>query len=144
MKKLFLGLALMFSLTSCFEDPEIWDSSVVELAGDWNVRTYDSATGDLVADYGQLLTYNTAANNGDMWLDFVTVLKIGGKSKVSTNGLTFNGDDAVSVTGGQVFKNEGRSKTGIETDSIYMEVVKGADTFIVSGHKRTGFQEDEY
>jgi hypothetical protein len=57
-------------------------------------------------------------------------------------------DINVIITEGKVIDKGGRSKTGVEVDSIYFKVQFEDDpdtlTYIVSGHRRTGFLEDEY
>lgn len=143
MRKLFyiLGLALLFQ--SCLEEAEIWDSSTVKLAGQWWVRTYEP-DGSLAEDYGNMLTYNTADDNGEMWVDFPGVVTFNGKSLVDTDGTTFAGSGKFPITNGQVFAGLGSSKTGVKTDSIYMQVSSGGVIYTVAGHKRTGFQEDQY
>ncbi len=143
MKKLIYLFVAVFALSSCMKDPDIWDSSVKELAGDWFVRTY-SADGDLVEDYKKLYTYNTADDNGEMWVNLKGVIKLGSTTKVNSSGMTFSGDDVYSISDGEVFNGKGVSKTGNTTDSIYMQVVKEGTTYVVSGHRKTGFPEDNY
>jgi hypothetical protein len=54
------------------------------------------------------------------------------------------------VQQGKVLLKEGRSTSGVVTDSIYFEVSFDDDTpaygttYIVSGVRRTGFLEDEH
>jgi hypothetical protein len=56
----------------------------------------------------------------------------------------------VNLLNGKIFKNGGLSKTGVTVDSIYFELQFEDDTtpygttYVVSGHKRTGFAADEY
>jgi len=143
MNKIFLLLIAVFAFTSCMEDPEIWDSSVKDLAGDWFVRTY-TEDGSLVEDYKKMYTYNTAADNGDMWMNMKGIVKFGSITKVSTEGMTFEGTDVYNVFDGEVLSGKAHSKTGNVTDSIYMHVVKDGTEFIVAGHRKTGFPEDNY
>ena len=56
-------------------------------------------------------------------------------------------DIKVRVTKGQVIPDGGRSKTGVQVDSIYFEVEFADDPGIIyeiSGHGRTGFGDDDY
>jgi hypothetical protein len=112
-------------------------------------------------------TYNTAANvpteifvddNKNSW-------EIKGKVKADAANLTFGSPDPVLnltyedsefiVTDGKVVKGVGRSKTGVKTDSIIFILTLSDDDgliydnawetqYRISGHRRTGFQEDEY
>lgn len=74
MKKILLytfGI-LLFTLTSCMEEAEVWDSAVLEYAGSYKIelRTEDGA---IIADYSsgfEMDIYNTAANKqNEVWID---------------------------------------------------------------------------
>jgi len=59
----------------------------------------------------------------------------------------FEGYYTFNVKQGKVISDEGRSKTGVVTDSIYMLVEFSDDPgteYEISGHRRTGFGEDDY
>jgi len=70
--------------------------------------------------------------------------------------LTFKGTDGIDIsqynsdaviTNGKILIDAAKSKTGNVTDSIYMEVVFASqpdDTYVISGHKRTRWPEDDY
>ena len=56
-------------------------------------------------------------------------------------------DIKIRVTKGQVIPDGGRSKTGVQVDSIYFEVEFADDPgtiYEISGHQRTGFTADDY
>lgn len=56
-------------------------------------------------------------------------------------------DILVNIANGKVIKDGGTSKDGNPTDSIYFEIIFEDDpttTYYVSGHKRTGFLEDDF
>jgi len=53
---------------ACTEDPEIWNSSVVELSGDWYVQAFDTDN-NRVMNKTAITTYNTADDNGDMYVN---------------------------------------------------------------------------
>jgi hypothetical protein len=79
------------------------------------------------------------------------------ESKVQTDvsNLTFSANDVentsdasrVTITNGRILKGQGHSRTGVVTDSIYFEGEFDYDPgnkIIFAGHRRTGFNEDEY
>ena len=161
--KLILGtlLIIVFSVfTSCDEggDPDPGATSVVELAGDWWVIALedDGETPAYGGDYVEFTTYNTAADDGTMWIDDNdNWMEI--KTRVSTNvtALTFSGepnspelytDGTVTVTNGKITKGTYTTTSNTLVDEIYFEAEFDWDPGYVykfKGHKRTGFLEDE-
>jgi len=128
---------------------------------------------DVGGGYTGILTSNTASNTASEILitDYVDPNATSGnfwsytvKAQANVSALTFTGNESLSsalyeeepypikvnVLKGQVLKGLGLSKTKVKVDSIYFELQFSDDkpayatTFIVSGHKRTGFYEDEY
>ena len=166
-KYLFVGLLLSVGiLTSCEkDDPEVELTSVKQAAGQWNV-TYKVETSPGVFEdifhvgYTHLSTYNTAANTGEqIWVDDEGNFwdyKV--KSNFDPSNLTLSGSELentsyeskVTITDGKIILDEGRSKTGVQTDSIYFRVSFNDDDepygtiYHVSGHRVTGFVEDEF
>lgn len=157
-KILFSAILIAVMTTGCYKNlPTIGNTQTVKLANEWWV-TFNVGGKDLFNTHVAFDTYNTAVNNDSLWLDDL----YGGyalefKSKVATDikALTFSGagvkneylDDTITVSKGQVFPNGGVSKTGIITDSIYMEVNFSDDpgnTYIISGTARTQYAEDDY
>jgi hypothetical protein len=173
---IFLGIvAFAAMVTACQPDADPGGTKVQDMAGEWFVK-YEYETGpntylDLTG-YVKVMTYNTASDNGDsIWfddmghlapsLDFSGTFKIkvaaapGDLSFASegSKSLTpyFDDDDNavfvnVVVTDGKVLKGQGRSVSGVKTDSLHMEVELDAspgDIIRISGHRRTGFLEDE-
>jgi hypothetical protein len=56
-------------------------------------------------------------------------------------------DGSVIINNGKVLKLQGHSTSGVKVDSIYFEVEFDWDpgvTYIIAGHGRTGFEEDEH
>lgn len=154
-------LIIVFSVfISCDEggDPDPGATSVVELAGDWWVIALESdgETPAYGGDYVQFTTYNTAADDGTMWIDDNN-LWIQIKTKVSTNtsALTFSGDPnspelytqgTVTVTNGKISKATYTTPSNTVVDEIYFEAEFDWDPGTIykfKGHKRTGFLEDE-
>jgi hypothetical protein len=183
MKKIITGAFLVafasLVLLSCdSDDPTIGRTAGQEIAGEWWV-TYSIDGADVGGGYSEIITSNTAANvNTEMLIsDIVTATAATGNfwtykikaqldptdKKFSADEVTSTGavrgtpyDIKVNIAEGQIFLNEGKSKTGVVTDSIYFKIQFEDDedddgnaapylhTFVVSGHKRTGFTEDDF
>ena len=160
--KLITGtlLIMVFSVfTSCDEggDQDPGATSVVEMAGDWWVVALeeDGVTPAYGGDYVHFSTYNTAANDGGMWIDDdFNWMEIKTKVITNTSNLTFIGDDgievlyggAVTVTNGAITKGTYTTASNTAVDEIYFEAEfdwAAGTNFIFKGHKRTGFLEDE-
>lgn len=124
-------------------------------AGDWYVKFYDKATGKAVSNYGKISTFNTSENEKNtFWIMDDAIWGFQIKSK-GNDDLTFGSIDPTSllygedatITAGKILKGKGLSKTRNVTDSIYMEAVFVSDpdvTYIISGHKRTRWPEDDF
>lgn len=158
---------LIFSLTvgfySCSEF-EPGGTATQNISGEWYVRVYNVDTagviGSLKKDYSAFTTYNTAANvpteffmndNNHFWWYC-------GKVKCNASKYTFGSltDTVTNITypskfivyDGKVFKGQGRSFSGVKTDSIKFFVKFDDDTqpygkvYFVAGHKKTGYLED--
>lgn len=167
MKKIALyivGISL-FALSSCTEDAEIWDSSVLDLSGEWYVR-YDHATygeDPFGAGYTPLLTFNTADDDGtEMWLtDDGEFWDYKVRIPVAADSLKFGSDNTVpnqsydidvKIMNGKVIRDAVTLPSGYVADSIYFEVwfedLEDAtgipnDKLLVGGYRKTGFAEDE-
>lgn len=159
-KGLIILVALVAFASSCQEEYEPVMYAGHELAGEWYV-TYTIGGVDVYGvGYSTILTFNTATSDdgsqiwvsdeGHFW-DY--------KAKVAGNpsAASFGQPDSIENTAypinmiiksGQIFPDGGTSKTGVTTDSISFVVSFGDDTpgteYVVSGHRRTGFVEDDY
>ncbi|HYG21041.1 MAG TPA: lipid-binding protein [Ohtaekwangia sp.] len=153
------------SITACTPDePEVTYASTYPVSGEWWV-TYqvESAPGvyeDVGHGYSKLLTFNTSADDGDsVWVsDEENFWEFKIKAAVDMETYEFSTEESanafydskVIVQNGKVLLKEGRSTSGVVTDSIYFEVSFDDDTpaygttYIVSGVRRTGFLEDEH
>lgn len=158
--KLIALLLSVFSLTimsSCDEggNPDAGGTKVEKYAGDWWIALSDP-DGEIV---GHVLhsTYNTAANDNTMWIDdHSNGYWIKAKVNVNLEDGTFSATDAenigdsgtVTITDGKIIKDGGHSRAGHVVDSIYFKAHYSYDDdgydIIYTGHKRTGFSEDEY
>lgn len=154
-----LSLFLITSFVACDEggNPDPGATSTVEFAGDWFLIGYfPDGTEAYGGGYHTYSVYNTAADNGDFWIDdhgdFFEI-----KTRVTSNGLTFAGEanapelvtgGTVTVTNGKLIKDGGRgSGSRTVVDSLYFEAEFDWDPGVVyqfAGHKRTGFLEDEH
>ena len=155
-----LSLPLMF--TSCDENDkndgidflENSGTKTEKFAGDWYV-TY-IMNGVVETSNKKIQTFNTAANEpNSFWI--MDMSYWGYQLKLEGNkDLTFKGTDGLDIsqyhsdaviTNGKILIDAAKSKTGNVTDSIYMEVVFASqpdDTYVISGHKRTRWPEDDY
>jgi hypothetical protein len=167
-----LGLLSLLLWRCNQDDPNIKSTAGEAIAGEWYV-TYKVGTTDVNGGYSPIITSNTAANVATEMLisDYVTPTATSGnfwsfkvKAQVDPANKTFAADEAVSsalwhedpypikvnVLNGSIFKDGGHSKTGVTVDSIYFELQFEDDsspfgtTYIVSGHKRTGFAADDF
>ena len=169
MKKILYSLFLLFFvLASGCEDFDPGGTATQNLSGDWWVKVEMNDNGtwiDLTDEWIgveriMITTYNTAANvpteifvddNHNFW-------EFKGKVKADAANYTFGSSDPVTnlsyddseftVTDGKVLKGAGRSRTGVVTDSITFMIKFNDDSdefdYRFSGHRRTGFTEDEY
>ncbi|NOR27201.1 MAG: hypothetical protein GQ540_01595 [Lutibacter sp.] len=158
-KILILSLLLVAACSpnEGYEDYTVAESSVNTMAADWWVIALepDGETPAYGGDYVTLSTYNTAADDGVMWIDdHFNWMEIKTKVITNTSGLTFTGDDGIEVLyGGTVILTNGTitKETYITTsntlvDEIYFEAefdwAPGVN-YVFKGHKKTGFLEDE-
>jgi len=59
----------------------------------------------------------------------------------------FVGYETITVVEGKIIPDGGRSKTGVVVDSIYIKAIFSDDPgteYEITGHRRTGFVEDDY
>jgi len=158
--KLFLiavtGIATLYS---CDEtgDTDPGGTTTENFAGDWHIIGYEPDGVTPVGDYVLYSTYNAASNDENFWIDdHNTYFQLKSKVQVSSfSSYTFAGQAAseelytggtVTVTNGKILKKAATSFGGHEVDSIYFEAEFDWDPGVVykfSGHKRTGFLEDE-
>lgn len=159
---------MIFSVFSCTEDPEVWDSKVLELSGDWFVRYDHEKYGEdpFGSGFTPLMTFNTAKDDGtEIWItDDGNFWDYKVKVNVNTSNLTFGSDQAlvnsvdgyeisVKIMNGKIIKNAVTQPSGYVSDSIYFEVWFGDledatgianDKLLVGGYRRTGFPVDDH
>lgn len=158
-KGLIILVALVAFTSSCQEEYEPVMFPGHELAGEWYV-TYTIGGVDVYNfGYSTILTFNTAAADGaEIWVsDEGHFWDYKGKVAGNPSAMSFGQPDSIDnaaypvkmiVKSGKIFPDGGMSKTGVTTDSISFVVSFGDDTpgteYVVSGHRRTGFVEDDY
>jgi hypothetical protein len=162
--KLVLLLAII-GLAACEkEDPEIKNTATYPVSGEWwvtyQVRNTEGQLEDVGGGYYPLLTFNTASNTADsIWVsDAGSFWDYQVKADLDLPNMAFSVNEGqnisyeskVRLANGKVLMGQGRSTSGVVTDSLYLEVAFDDDTepfsttYIVSGHRRTGFLEDEH
>lgn len=166
MKKILLivSVALTFGLASCDKDQDPGKNHLMEMSNEWWIQLLveDGSGGyeDVYhLGYLQLLTSNTASPTADSIFvdDFDGTLELKAKVAADPTTLTFgNGttpvrerytDGTVIINNGKVFPKQGLSTSGVQVDSIYFEIEFDWDPgqkYIIAGHGRTGFNEDEH
>lgn len=167
--KLLLGLLIVTGFSSCDEDgyedynQTVEARSAVALSGEWYIDITDS-DGNLQVEHAIHKTYDS--NDGQLWIsdhigapgeyeptDFSGWWLLG-KVNYNAADLTFSGPSVanvadgsiVNITEGKILKNAAHSASGNVTDSIYFKASFDYDPTNVltfSGHRRTGFTEDE-
>lgn len=138
-----------------YEDYETATTPSVEMNGEWYIDISDAS--GVIAQHAHHITYDTNEGNGTMYInDNKEGYWLNGKLTVDTKNLTFSTTDednlidpgsTFTITEGKILKNAAHSKSGNVTDSIYFKGEFSYDPgniIIFSGHKRTGFLEDNY
>ena len=166
MKKVYLILALAIVVFgSCKKTlPEVGGTAAKKLSNEWWVTVFLNGV-DQHASHVLIKSYNSAASDNEIWIDdFPDAASATGhvwgfkvKANSDLNNLSFSATQSVSavpnynikvdITEGKVLPLAGRSKSGVIVDSIYMKIKfedDPANTYVVSGHAKTGFFEDEY
>ena len=159
MKKLILIFIIgILVLSSCQKEKDPGATAAVSMANEWWV-TLNLDGVDQYGTHVKIATYNTSANNNEIWVDDFdgNVWDFKVKAQADFTNLTFSANESVSVipgydikvniTDGKIFQNMGLSKTGNVTDSIHMKIEFEDDPgtiYEIQGHARTRFAEDEY
>ena len=157
LNKLIILFLCVIAASSCQEEYEVPMVPGNEVAGEWYV-TYTVGGVDIYGvGHTSMLTSNTAAGTGDSILvtDVGHFWDFTAKSIASPSSMSFGSADSTMnmaypvnmvINSGKIIPDGGKSKTGVTVDSIYFEIGFGddANTFVASGHRRTGFEEDDY
>lgn len=163
LKYAFLTFVAALFMVACdedgYDDYDPGKTPAQAMSGEWWIDISEEATGAVQVQHALHRTYDD--NNGGLWLsDRASATSFTGwwlESVVQYDlqNLTFSGsnlpnladDSVVTITEGKIIKNGGHSATGVVVDSIYFKGVFDYDpetVLIFAGHKRTGFEEDEF
>jgi hypothetical protein len=147
-------MLLFISCTKKIENPGA--TNTVAMSNEWWV-TFSLNGTDLIGTPVLFATYNTSQNVSDsLWLDDLKhTYQFKCKVLANPTDLTFTTDSSqnetydirVHIANGKIFPNGGHSKTGLVTDSIYMQASFGddpGDTYVISGVARTRWADDDY
>lgn len=165
MKKLILIIAAAFTciLSGCENDIDPGQTNVMKLSNEWFVHLLVEDGNGGYEDiyevgYFRILTSSTASPTADSIFvdDFGAVAELKAKVACNPKDLTFGNsgtpvlerytDGEVFINNGKVYEGLGSSITGVTVDSLYFEVQFDWDpgqVYIIAGHGRTGFIEDE-
>ncbi len=161
---ILLFIATPFVFSACENEIEPGQNALMEMSNEWWVQLLvDDGNGGYEdihhLGYFQFLTSNTASSTADSLFvdDFGDMLELKAKVAANPSDLTFgNAGSSVSerytgghvfIENGRIFINQGSSATGVTVDSIYFEAEfdwAPGQKYIVAGHGRTGFLEDEF
>lgn len=165
MKKIYLIMcvAAVIGLTSCENEIDPGQNSLMRMSNEWWGQIYvpdgNGGLTDIGQGYQHLLTSNTASGTSDSLFidDFDGLLELKAKVACNLNNLTFttNGvavlerytEGTVVIGNGKIILDGGKSTSGVKVDSIYFEAEFDWDPgqlYVVAGHGRTGFLEDEH
>lgn len=159
-----MTVALAGGLLSCENDVDPGQNHLMKMSNEWWVHLLvdDGAGGyeDIYhIGYFHFLTSNTASPTADSIFvdDFGDVAELKAKVACDPTSLTFGNsgtsveerytDGIVFINNGRIFEGQGRSTSGVQVDSIYFEAEFDWDpgqVYIIAGHGRTGFFEDEH
>ncbi len=164
--KYFVFILPFVILFACetMDEPTMEYSPVYPLSGEWYVKfEAETSPGNFEDVYGlgyvKILTYNTASNSKDtMWIDDLgNTWSFKVKCPINVTDKTFGMKDSIVnydttypikiyVREGIVLQGKGKSISGVVTDSISFLIGFEDDpgtVYRMSGHRRTGFIEDE-
>ena len=150
-----IGLCVVF-ISACNKKnlPDKEETVAKKVSNEWWVVLSES--GNPLTHEVKLSTYNTASNPDSIWIDDLeNIWEFKVKAKVDLNNLTFSTDKSqneyynitVKIANGKILPGAAKSQSGNKTDSIYMEAEFSDDPgtkYVIAGHARTMFSEDEY
>jgi hypothetical protein len=164
--KIALISLLFLGLVSCenngYEDYKQEATPSLAMNGEWYITITDEASGEIQVEHALHKTFDS--KDGKMYITDRIIASnppaftgwwLETKLDVNIKDLTFSITDAlntadeskVKITEGKIIKNAAKSKDGNVVDSIYFKAVfdyEPTQVLIYSGHKRTGFLEDDF
>ena len=157
MKKFLLIFLIGTMIFGCKKNnlPDPGSTNTEKMANEWWVTLTQGGV-DLIGKHVKIATYNTSANNDSIWVDDLeNTWQFKVKAKVNLDSMSFTTSQfqneyyniTVNLMNGKIFPGQGKSKTGNTTDSISMQAEFSDDPgtiYVISGHARTRFAEDDY
>jgi len=159
-----LSVVAVLILSSCSKKPDVEYTAPYKFAGEWWVTLTVNGQDVYHIGHTMLSTYNTSANSNEIWVDDLKH-GYGFKVKATTDpaNMSFTATNSanqyfnsatpaafpktVILNNGKVLAGAGKTRSGNAADSIYMEaefVDDPGTKYVITGHQRTGFFEDEY
>lgn len=158
------GLCLF---ASCKKSQDYGATALQKMSNGWWVVASSTDSGVLARSASALnhiffVTYNTSENtNNALWVDDLQYIGSGYDVKstltASLAGFTLTGasgtenlyqsGNAIKWASGKIFVKGGISRSGVATDSLFLQVIfaaNPADTLTIKGVARTGFDADDY
>ncbi len=161
-QKFLLIIILGVFVMACEEDLAPGGTKVQDMAGEWWVRyeveTTPGVFEDIGGGYYKMMTYNTASDTEEIWVDDLAhfweykvkvPVNLTSKTFAVTTAPNAAYESTVTIENGVVVTGGGTSVSGVQTDSIHFVASFDDDSpafgtkYRVSGHRRTGFLEDE-
>jgi hypothetical protein len=162
-KVLSIAFLSIIILSSCKKNlPDPGGTTTQNMANQWWVTYTVNGADVLGVGHVQIATYNSSANNNELWIDDMGNGKAGYRFKVKTiadvNAMTFNATSAanlsysstntnpqtVTISNGKILPGAAHSRTGNVTDSIYFQAAISGTTYTISGYARTRWPEDDF
>jgi len=159
--KYFLGF-LVLGFVSCKKDqPEVEYSPIFPISGEWHTHVFNEDGSSASASLFALSTYNTSDNLADVaWFKLSTAAQPFGvlaKVKVDVANKTFVAGEykntlavpasstAITLLEGKIMLNASPQPSKAVADSIYVKYKTAVNgkTYIVKGHRRTQWPEDQ-
>jgi hypothetical protein len=162
-----IGIFAAALISACSKNlPDTGATTAMKVSNEWWVTL--SQNGNPLTDPVKIATYNTASNPDSIWIDDLeNIWPFKCKAKIDLANMTFSTANAesqyeikvpgsspaqyytptVNIANGKILSNAAKSLSGNPTDSIYMELDFSDDPgtkYVIAGHARTKFSEDEY
>jgi hypothetical protein len=162
-----IGMCLVL-ISACDKKnlPDKGATNAEKVSNEWWVVL--SQGGNDLIDPSKISTYNTSLNPDSIWIDDLeNIWPFKCKAKIDLANMTFSTANAgslydikvsgsspaqyyrptVTIANGKILSKAAKSLSGNTTDSIYMELEFSDDPgtkYVLAGHARTMFSEDEY
>jgi len=158
--RIITGLFFIGFVSCKKEQPAVEYSPIFPISGEWHTHVFEE--GERIEGIFALRTYNTADNLSDIaWFRLGAVAQSFGvlaKVKVDVanktiiagkyqNTLAVPADKTtIEIIEGKILLNASTQPSNVVADSIYVKYKTAVDgnTYIVKGHRRTAWPQDQY